>query len=314
MVEKIKPLSVVAVVSMNGGEAIVLNRPLEIVYEKTPSGDYIGEDGPFKNLLYYKRGSKSFKAFCGRELTLKMKDGTTEKIKDHWWHGLLNGTQSVVACDIESLKKCYVFNGGFSVNKEEYEAMRSTYTGVVYPYWDYEKVIKFDDVRKDLYKRLHHEEKRNSSLVKEVEEIHLKHSELEKDNETLRAMIREVEIQRDKFDSMLTESLQSLKETEQQRDALVAENVGLKVANKKLISEQQAAWPIGLLESFIAEHEPEIPATDAAIAEIGAKAIEQAAMGFHEKCYAAFEGSDEYGLYIRAELMQVANNLRGGGV
>ncbi|WP_052038190.1 hypothetical protein [Pectobacterium odoriferum] len=140
------------------------------------------------------------------------------------------------------------------------------------------------------------------------------YAELQKDNETLRAMMREGEIQRDKFDAMLTEAVQSLKETEKQRDGLVEENVGLKVANKKLISEQQAAWPIGLLESFIAEHEPEIPATDAAIAEIGAKAVEQAVMGFHEKCYAAFDGSNEYGLYIRAELMQFANNLRRGGV
>ncbi|WP_233979609.1 hypothetical protein [Pectobacterium versatile] len=66
------------------------------------------------------------------------------------------------------------------------------------------------------------------------------------------------------------------------------------------------------VRKFIMEMK-ETPATDAAIAEIGAKAVEQAAMGFHEKCYAAFEGSDEYGLYIRAELMQVANKLRGGG-
>ncbi|WP_052235234.1 hypothetical protein [Pectobacterium brasiliense] len=100
-------------------------------------------------------------------------------------------------------------------------------------------------------------------------------TELQKDNETLRAMMREVEIQRDKFDAMLTEAVQSLKDTEKQRDALAVENAALKVANKKLISEQQAAWPIGLLESFIAEHEPEIPATDAAIAEIGAKAVDE---------------------------------------
>lgn len=48
-------------------------------------------------------------------------------------------------------------------------------------------------------------------------------TELQKDNETLRAMMREVEKQRDKFDAMLTEAVQSMKETEKQRDGLVAE-------------------------------------------------------------------------------------------
>lgn len=132
-------------------------------------------------------------------------------------------------------------------------------------------------------------------------------TELQKDNETLRAMMREVEKQRDKFDAMLTEAVQSMKETEKQRDGLVAENAALKVANKKLISEQQAAWPIGLLESFIAEHEPETPATDAEIAEIGARAVD----GF-SKFYA------EESQYLEPELMECAkvyaNKLRGGGV
>lgn len=39
-------------------------------------------------------------------------------------------------------------------------------------------------------------------------------------------------------------------ELERQRDALIAENAAIKVANEKLIREQQAAWPIGLIHSF----------------------------------------------------------------
>lgn len=64
-------------------------------------------------------------------------------------------------------------------------------------------------------------------------------------------------------------------ELERQRDALVAENVALKEANSKLVKEQQASWPIGLLESFLSEHDPRTPATDAALREIGAKAVEK---------------------------------------
>jgi hypothetical protein len=64
-------------------------------------------------------------------------------------------------------------------------------------------------------------------------------------------------------------------ELEKQRDGLVAENVALKEANSKLVKEQQASWPIGLLESFLSEHDPRTPATDAALREIGAKAVEK---------------------------------------
>ncbi|HFK7188721.1 TPA: hypothetical protein ACG0BA_004437 [Serratia odorifera] len=55
--------------------------------------------------------------------------------------------------------------------------------------------------------------------------------------------------------------------------ALAAENQALKDSNRKLINEQQASWPIGLLDSFIAEHDPETPATDAALAAIQAQGV-----------------------------------------
>lgn len=113
-------------------------------------------------------------------------------------------------------------------------------------------------------------------------------------------------------------------ELEKQRDGLVAENAALKHAISEINNSAEVVEHDGCYLTFVVNPdclhcavgliESEIPATDTAIAEIGAQAVEQAAMGFHEKCYAAFEGSDEYGLYIRAELMQVANKLRGGGV
>ncbi|RKO74394.1 hypothetical protein C5E04_18935 [Pectobacterium parmentieri] len=115
-------------------------------------------------------------------------------------------------------------------------------------------------------------------------------------------------------------------ELEKRRDALVAEKAGLKdlQPTSEMIraahKETEEYDNINLDDDLVvfmwqAMHSKiKTPATDTAIAEIGAKAVEQAAMGFHEKCYAAFEGSDEYGLYIRAELMQFANNLRRGGV
>ena len=163
-------LKVVAVVQFNSDEALVFNRPVNFTYELIGK-DYIGTDGPLMDALYYSHGSGSFRAFAGRELTLTMKDGSVSKIKDHWWAGATKGRISVVVGDIESLKKCYVY-GSAQMTPEEYQALRDTYTGCVYPYWDYEKIIKHDDMRKDLYRRLHHEEKRVKSLIREVKRLH----------------------------------------------------------------------------------------------------------------------------------------------
>ncbi|MGP1125038.1 hypothetical protein [Serratia sp. CY56464] len=61
-----------------------------------------------------------------------------------------------------------------------------------------------------------------------------------------------------------------------ERDALAVENQALKDSNRKLINEQQASWPIGLLDSFIAEHDPKTPATSAALAAIRNEATARA--------------------------------------
>lgn len=105
-------------------------------------------------------------------MKLNMKDGSQRIVKDHWWSGVLPGHQSVTACDMESLKKCYVFFGGMAITADDFQALRDSYTGCVYPYWDYEKVIKYDDMRRDLYRRLSHEEKRVKSLIREVKRLH----------------------------------------------------------------------------------------------------------------------------------------------
>ena len=172
MSEQIKPLEVVAVVAMNGGEALVLNRPLNLTYERDGQ-DYIGSDGPFRDVLYYERSGGYFRAFAGRELSLKMKDGSIQKVKDHWWSGGMKGYVSATYADVDSLKRCYVFYGGACIDPSELAALRATYTGCVYPYRDYEKVIKYDDTRRDLYERLFHEERRRKALTKAIKAKHI---------------------------------------------------------------------------------------------------------------------------------------------
>lgn len=168
---KNEPLKVVAVVSVNKGEALVLNRPLDFIYERSGQ-DYIGSDGPFRDVLYYERSGGQFVAFGGRELSLTMSDGSIQKLKDHWWSGSQKGSVSVAWGDVESLKRCYVFMGGSCIHPDELAALRATYDGCVYPYWDYEKVINYDDLRKSLYKRLFHEERRCRALVSAIKSKH----------------------------------------------------------------------------------------------------------------------------------------------
>ncbi len=137
---------VIAVVKFNDDEALVLNRPIEMIYEED-GRSYVGTDGPFKDFLAYGGSSGNMKAFAGRELSLTMKDGSVRKIKDNWWATWKKGYKDVVVKDLEGLKRCYVFNSAH-ITPEDYAALRESYTGPVYPYWDYEKIIKYDDERK----------------------------------------------------------------------------------------------------------------------------------------------------------------------
>jgi len=59
-----------------------------------------------------------------------------------------------------------------AITPDELAALRATYTGCVYPYWDYEKVIKFDDQRRDLWDRIFREERRCKALEAAVKEKH----------------------------------------------------------------------------------------------------------------------------------------------
>jgi len=137
---------VVAVVKFNDGEALVLNRPIDFVYHEVGKS-FVGEDGPFRDFLGYEKSCGSMKAFAGRELTLKMADGTTKKIKDDWWQSCKTGYIDITVKDVEGLQRCYVFNRA-SITPEDLKVLRSSYTGQVYSYRDYEKINNYDYERK----------------------------------------------------------------------------------------------------------------------------------------------------------------------
>jgi hypothetical protein len=161
------PLHVVAVVDATHWKGLVLNRPIQLVYERQ-GNDYIGVDGPFRRLFAYERASGRFKAFAGAEMPILMADGTTKILKDHWWAAGIKGMTDIGVADVDSLKRCYVFGGGNCISPDDLAMLMDAYTGCIYPYLDYEKVIKYDDQRRDLVGRWLHEEKRRKALVSAI--------------------------------------------------------------------------------------------------------------------------------------------------
>jgi len=174
MIEEIK---IEAIVQFNDSEAFVLNRKPEFLYEKF--GIYLfGTDGPFVNV--YKYGQDNFaKAFGGRKFSIPMKNGSTVMANGQYW----DAGAHVIAKELgvtlinaiyqtkESLIDCYVFTGA-SLDKNWLETERPKYTGVIYPYWEYEKIIKYDSMQHKWFRENYKLSKANKSLKKAVKEKH----------------------------------------------------------------------------------------------------------------------------------------------
>ncbi len=169
-------LKIEAIVKFNSGFAYVFNRKPELRYREL-DGILIGQDGPFIDTLFYRRSTGKYdKAFAGHEFSYKMTDGSIKKYKDDWWDGVSNKTLydrfgldlvHIPMGTIENLKDCYVFSS-ISVDKTALEELTEKYDGVIYKYWDYEKVIMFDDMRRKLCGENFKLERDKRHLIKEV--------------------------------------------------------------------------------------------------------------------------------------------------
>jgi len=121
----------------------------QLTYEKIGSsyiGSAITETGDiiFSEHLGYDSWGK---AFAGREITLTMKDGSEQKIKDYWYdwgsykpHGEFVG---IGAGTLESLQNCYVYCG-YNINKGTFQKMLDDYYSrdKEYEYYEIEKWCK----------------------------------------------------------------------------------------------------------------------------------------------------------------------------
>lgn len=139
-----------AVVKFNNGEALVLNKHPQIKYER--HGGYLfglDEHGIFVNVYKYETPIGRFVAFAGREFDIPMEDGTVIKAKGQWWDAGGNELAKALGSEIvsatvntkEDLSKCYVFYE-LKADANEYQKLRNTYSGKVYDYDEYKKILR----------------------------------------------------------------------------------------------------------------------------------------------------------------------------
>ena len=120
----------------------------QMTYEKIGSS-YVGADKEnyFSDYLKYERGSGNFMAFGGREIRMQMKDGSIQKLKDHWWdsghydreHKYINIGLGM----LDELQNCFVFRG-YNIRKDKLELLVEEYlkNDIFYEYYDIEKWAK----------------------------------------------------------------------------------------------------------------------------------------------------------------------------
>lgn len=168
-------IKIEAVVQFNSGEAYVLDRYPEFRFQKEGSILWANHSGFFK-VYHYERPSGRFQAFAGREFDIPMVDGSSIRAKGDWWDagsGVIAEKLGIELVPVtigtkKGLQDCYVFSGGILMEKIALERMRSEYDGPVYPYRDYEKVIKFDIMRNKEFKTIYSLEKKCNSILKEA--------------------------------------------------------------------------------------------------------------------------------------------------
>jgi hypothetical protein len=147
-------MKVIAIVKFNSGIALVLDESPKLIYQKQ-TGCILGSDGTFLQTYYLDRCGPGWEAFGGRKFDLIMEDGEVVHCHGQYWDGVKDAHRKMVegeiihvtACDINSLKDCYVFIGYKGV-KHKVEELISRYKGIVYEYRDYEMLITKNTYRK----------------------------------------------------------------------------------------------------------------------------------------------------------------------
>ncbi len=169
-------LKIIAIVKFNNHYAYVFNREPEFKYKR--DGDRLWAcDSVFYSCYTFKQECH-FKAFAGNKFDLPLIDGGVEHCAGQWWDFGIEPIAKKIGIQLteltwgtlEILQNCYVFTGAHCDYKK-LEQLKGDYHGPIYEYWDYEKVIKYDDMTRKLWEKICYEQKAKKNLIKKVKEL-----------------------------------------------------------------------------------------------------------------------------------------------
>ena len=146
-------MKIEALVEMNGGLAIVLDKPVSLIYKRIGYHTIYGTNGLFYTCYGYSEPTKAFQAFAGREFDIKLEDGEVVHANGQWWDKNQNIVEKELSIElthipvsnIESLRNCYVFTG-YEADKDKIYNFIGSYDGPIYGYDEYDKILKRDKI------------------------------------------------------------------------------------------------------------------------------------------------------------------------
>jgi hypothetical protein len=163
-----------ALVKFNNRVALAFDEKIKLTYRRLDKFIY-GTDGTFYSCYYYEKPFGAFHAFGGSKFNIHLESGEVVECCGQWWDGGYDALSKILgielvhatAKDIDSLKDCYVYSG-YHADKSKLDEIISSHDGPVFPYFDYEKLIKYDDLRSEFFNYKWKSERAKKKLIANV--------------------------------------------------------------------------------------------------------------------------------------------------
>lgn len=167
-------MEIKATVKFNGGKAYIFKNIEEYKYYRINNDIIYGTDGIRYICYKYDPPSGRVSAFGGRKFEIKIEDtGEIVECYGQWWDGGYDKLVKHLNLDLisityntdEELKKCYVYYGA-CVDKTKFESiLKESGDLFYYGYYDYEKVLKYQEMWSSNYDKIVKLEKDKKNLI-----------------------------------------------------------------------------------------------------------------------------------------------------
>lgn len=180
-------MKILTSVRFNNTKAYVLDKSPDYIYYKLGNDIIYGTDGLFYICYKYERPSNSFKAFGGREFKITLNTGEVINCNGQWWSGGEVKLEKELGLKLthitynttEELKKCYVYYGACVDYNKLKDLLEETGELYYHDYYDYEKIIKYQDIwnnrreeEKKLNKKIEKLQKDKNILISKIKSFY----------------------------------------------------------------------------------------------------------------------------------------------